>query len=74
MKVRLAVSRNIVIGFILLPVGVLLTPLVPEFGVPIILLSTRFLQEKYEWARRLNIWVDTKFNAIKAWFRNRRSE
>jgi hypothetical protein len=72
MKVRIVVSRNLIIGFILLPVGVLLTPLVPEFGVPIILLSTRFLQEKYKWARRLNFWVDAKFNAIKAWFRNLR--
>jgi hypothetical protein len=73
MKVGLVVSRNLVIGFILLPVGVIITPLVPEFGVPIILLSTRFLQEKYEWARRLNVWVDAKFNAAKAWFRKRRS-
>ena len=65
-------SRNLIMGFILLPVGVLLTPLVPEFGIPIILLSTRFLQEKYEWARRLNLWVDSKFSAVKAWFQNRR--
>jgi hypothetical protein len=69
-----AVSKNLIIGFILLPIGVLLTPLLPEFGVPIILLSTRFLQEKYEWARRLNLWVDARFNAIKVWFRNRRSK
>ena len=74
MKVGLVVSRNLVIGFILLPVGVLLTPLLPEFGVPIILLSTRFLQEKYEWARRLNLWVDAKFNSVKAWIRGRRSK
>ena len=64
-------SRNLVIGFILLPVGVLLTPLAPEIGVPIILLSTRFLQEKYKWARRLNLWVDAKFEAAKTWFGNR---
>ena len=74
MKVRLVVSRNLVIGFILLPIGVLITPLLPEFGVPIILLSTRFLQEKYEWARRLNLWVDEKFNAVKTWFRKRRNK
>ena len=67
-------SRNLVIGFILLPIGILITPLLPEFGIPIILLSTRFLQEKYEWARRLNVWVDVKFNAAKAWFRKRRSK
>ena len=67
-------SRNLVIGFILLPIGLLVAPLLPEFGVPIILLSTRFLQEKYEWARRLNLWVDVKFRAVKAWFRSRRSK
>jgi hypothetical protein len=68
------VSKNLVIGFILLPIGVLITPLLPEFGVPIILLSTRYLQEKYEWARRLNLWVDAKFKGLKAWFHNRRNK
>jgi hypothetical protein len=63
-------SKKLLIGFILLPIGVLITPLLPEFGVPIILLSTRFLQEKYLWARKLNIWVDEKFRTAKARFRN----
>jgi hypothetical protein len=63
-------SKKLLIGFILLPIGVLITPLLPEFGVPIILLSTRFLQEKYLWARKLNIWVDAKFRSAKARFRN----
>ncbi len=67
-------SRKLVIGFTLLPIGILISPLLPEFGIPIILLSTRFLQEKYEWARRLNVWVDAKFKAAKAWFRKRRSK
>lgn len=67
-------SKNLIIGFILLPFGALLTPILPEFGVPIILLSTRFLQEKYKWARRLNLWVDAKFAALKAWFRDRRKK
>jgi hypothetical protein len=62
-------SKKLLIGFILLPIGVLITPLLPEMGVPIILLSTRFLQEKYVWARKLNIWVDAKFASIKARFR-----
>jgi hypothetical protein len=69
-----AMSKNLIIGFILLPIGVLVTPLLPEFGVPIILLSTRFLQEKYEWARRLNLWVDTKFASLKAKFRKFRKK
>jgi hypothetical protein len=67
-------SKKILIGFILLPIGVLVTPLLPEFGVPIILLSTRFLQEKYLWARKLNLWVDAKFASVKAWFRKFRKK
>ncbi len=74
MKARSTMSRNLVIGFTLLPIGILITPLLPEFGIPIILLSTRFLQDRYEWARRLNLWVDAKFKAAKAWFRKRRSK
>jgi hypothetical protein len=69
-----AMSKNLVIGFILLPIGVLVTPLLPEIGVPIILLSTRFLQDKYEWARRLNLWVDAKFASLKAKFRKFRKK
>jgi hypothetical protein len=68
------VSRNLLIGFILLPIGILITPLLPEFGIPIILLSTRFLQEKYEWARKLNVWVDAKYLSIKAGFRKLRKK
>jgi hypothetical protein len=67
-------SKKLLIGFILLPIGVLITPILPEFGVPIILLSTRFLQEKYLWAKKLNIWVDAKFASAKAWFRKFRSK
>jgi hypothetical protein len=62
-------SKKLLIGFILLPIGVLITPLLPEFGVPIILLSTRFLQEKYLWAKKLNTLVDAKFASLKAKFR-----
>ena len=65
-------SKKLLIGFILLPIGILITPILPEFGVPIILLSTRFLQEKYLWAKKLNIWVDAKFASAKAWFRKLR--
>jgi hypothetical protein len=68
------VSRNLVIGFILLPVGVLLTPLVPEFGLPLIILSTRFLKDKYVWAERINSWAEGKLKLARNWFRKRRKE
>jgi hypothetical protein len=67
-------SQKILIGFLLLPIGVLITPILPEFGVPIILLSTRFLQEKYLWAKKLNIWVDARFASLKAKFRKFRKK
>ena len=73
-KVSLVLSRNIVIGFILLPVGVLITPLVPEFGLPLIILSTRFLKEKYGWAERVNSWAEAKLQSVRNWFRKNRNK
>ena len=67
-------SRNLVIGFLLLPIGVVLTPILPELGVPLILISTRFLQEKYDWARKLNVWVDAKYSSVKAGLRRLRKK
>jgi hypothetical protein len=63
---------KLIIGFILLPVGILLTlVLLPEFGIPLILVSTRFLQVRYQWARTFNIWVDKKYKDFKAWFKGK---
>jgi hypothetical protein len=60
-------SLKLIIGFILLPVGVLLTLiLLPEFGVPLILISTRFLQVRFKWARTFNVWIDNKYKQFKA--------
>jgi len=60
---------KLTIGFILLPVGVLVSILLPEVGIPLILISTRFLQVRFQWARRLNIWVDKKYAQFKVWFK-----
>jgi hypothetical protein len=61
---------KLTIGFILLPIGVVLTlVLLPEFGVPLILISTRFLQVRFQWARTLNVWVDKKYAQFKNWFK-----
>jgi hypothetical protein len=61
---------KLAIGFILLPIGVVLTlVLLPEFGVPLILISTRFLQVRFQWARTFNIWVDKKYAQFKIWFK-----
>lgn len=61
---------KISVGFLLLPIGVVLTlVLMPEFGVPLILVSTRLLQVKFLWARTFNVWVDKKYAQFKIWFK-----
>jgi hypothetical protein len=63
---------KLIIGFILLPVGIVLTIiLLPEFGIPLILVSTRFLQVRFNWARTFNIWVDKKYKEFKVWFKKK---
>ncbi|MCX6496984.1 MAG: hypothetical protein NTW23_06650 [Rhodoluna sp.] len=63
---------KLIIGFILLPVGVFLTLIfIPEFGVPLILISTRFLAVRFKWARTFNIWVDKKYKEFKVWFKKK---
>jgi hypothetical protein len=63
---------KLIIGFILLPVGIVLTIiLLPEFGIPLILISTRFLQVRFKWARTFNIWVDNKYKEFKVWLKKK---
>jgi hypothetical protein len=63
---------KLIIGFILLPVGIVLTIiLLPEFGIPLILVSTRFLQVRFKWARTFNIWVDNKYKEFKVWLKKK---
>jgi membrane protease YdiL (CAAX protease family) len=62
---RLPLPIALLIGFILLPFGVVLLPLVPEIAIPTLLLSTRLLGRRFEWARRFNGWVDQKWQAVR---------
>jgi hypothetical protein len=63
---------KLIIGFILLPIGIVLTIiLLPEFGIPLILVSTRFLQVRFKWARTFNIWVDNKYKEFKVWLKKK---
>jgi hypothetical protein len=45
-------------GFLALIVGVVIAIPLPEFGVPLVLLGTRLLGDKYTWARIVNQRVD----------------
>ena len=60
---------KLTIGFILLPVGVVVSLVLPEVGIPLILISTRFLQVRFQWARTFNVWVDKKYSPFKAWLK-----
>lgn len=66
---QLPLPIALLIGFILLPFGVVLLPLVPEIAIPTLLISTRLLGRRFEWARRFNGWVDRKWHAIRSRFR-----
>jgi membrane protease YdiL (CAAX protease family) len=63
---RLPLPIALLIGFIMLPFGVVLLPLVPEIAIPMLLISTRLLGRKFEWARRFNGWIDQKWQAVRA--------
>jgi hypothetical protein len=56
-------------GFVLLIVGTPLALLLPEFGVPLVLLGTRLLGVRYKWAKAVNSRVDKGWAKIKAWFK-----
>jgi membrane protease YdiL (CAAX protease family) len=62
---RLPLPIALLIGFIMLPFGVVLLPLVPEIAIPTLLISTRLLGRRFEWARRFNGWVDRKWQAFQ---------
>lgn len=56
-------------GFGALIVGALITLPLPEFGVPLLLLGSRLLGDRYKWARTLNAKVDVGWAKTKAWFK-----
>jgi hypothetical protein len=56
-------------GFLALIVGVVITIPLPEFGVPLALLGTGLLGDKYNWARIVNQKVDVGWARTKAWLK-----
>jgi hypothetical protein len=56
-------------GFLALIVGVVITIPLPEFGVPLVLLGTRLLGDKYKWARIVNQRVDVGWTRTKTWLK-----
>jgi hypothetical protein len=56
-------------GFVALIVGAIITLPLPEFGIPMVLLGTRLLGDRYKWAKFLNQKVDAGWAKTKAWFK-----
>ncbi|MFM9128276.1 MAG: type II CAAX prenyl endopeptidase Rce1 family protein, partial [Candidatus Limnocylindrus sp.] len=54
------------LGFTLLPIGIIIFPIAPEFGIPLLLISTRLLGRRFAWARRFNAWVDARWMSLRA--------
>lgn len=56
-------------GFGALISGALIAIPLPEFGVPLVLLGTRLLGDRYKWAKNLNEKVDVGWVKSKVWFK-----
>jgi hypothetical protein len=71
---RMPLLLALLLGFVTLPFGVILLPVAPEFGVPILLVATRLLGRRFDWARRFNGWVDGKWQALRARLRGKKAD
>ena len=56
-------------GFFALIIGAIAAIPLPEFGIPLVLLGTRLLGDRYRWAQVLNQRVDLGWAKTKAWFK-----
>ena len=56
-------------AFVILMAGVVITLPLPEFGIPLILLATRILGDRFAWARAVNARVDAGWINFKAWLK-----
>jgi membrane protease YdiL (CAAX protease family) len=63
---RLPLPLALFLGALLLPIGAILLPLFPEFGIVTLLVATRLLGRKFAWAMRFNGWIDRRWHAIRA--------
>lgn len=56
-------------GFSALVAGALIALPLPEFGIPLVLLGTRLLGDRFTWAKILNSKLDIGWAKTKAWLR-----
>lgn len=57
-----------VLGTLLLVACVPLVVLLPEIGVPALLVALRLLAVEADWAARAYAWIDWRFNQARDWF------
>jgi hypothetical protein len=57
-----------VLGAALLLVSIPLIVLLPELGVPALLIAFRLLAVEANWAARAYAWTDWRFSQLQAWF------
>ena len=55
-------------GFLLLVAAIPLIVLLPEAGVPAILVALRLLGSEFDWAARAYAWVTWQWGRFRAWF------
>jgi hypothetical protein len=65
MPVRIGVA---VLGGVLLVASIPLTVLLPEFGIPALLVAFRLLAVEADWAARAHAWTDWRFAQMHHWF------
>ncbi|MDT5115071.1 MAG: hypothetical protein QOE30_810 [Mycobacterium sp.] len=65
MPVRIGVA---VLGGVLLVASIPLTVLLPEFGIPALLVAFRLLAIEADWAARAYAWTDWRFAQMHHWF------
>jgi hypothetical protein len=60
-------------GFLLAVAAVPLVVVLPELGIPALLLALRLLAVEFDWAARCYAWVVWRWEQVRAWYRQRSS-
>jgi hypothetical protein len=65
MPVRVALA---VVGVALLVASIPMIVLLPELGIPVLLIAFRLLAVEADWAARAYAWTDWRFSQMRDWF------
>jgi hypothetical protein len=65
MPIRVA---RAVVGGVLLVVSIPMIVLLPELGIPVLLIAFRLLAVEADWAARAYAWTDWRFSQMRDWF------